>query len=301
MTLEALRQGGKAALARALAQMEADPDSDAVLALLDEAFANPKGYALGLTGPPGVGKSTLTGAFLRALRKTGQSVGVIAVDPSSRNSGGALLGDRTRIEHDPDDQQVFMRSMAARTRLGGVSDLTFPAMVLMRALFDVVIIETVGVGQSETDIADHADLIVFCAQPGSGDALQFMKAGVMEIPDHVLVTKGDMGRIAERAAVDLRGALSLTLRGTPPGVSVVSAETGQGIDAALGDIATLAGQIIDTERRSKQAEIWLRAQLREAGGDAAIRAFDLRSCSKEGVFSSRSRWSRRILAHFSIP
>ena len=136
-------------------------------------------------------------------------MGVIAVDPSSRRSGGALLGDRTRIETDPADPGVFVRSMAARRRLGGVADLTFPAAVLMRACFDWVIVETVGVGQSEVEIADCADLVVFCAQPGSGDALQFMKAGVMEMPDVVLVTKGDLGAPASRAAADVRGALSL--------------------------------------------------------------------------------------------
>ena len=154
------------------------------------ALAAPQGLALGLTGPPGVGKSTLINALLARLRARGESVAVIAVDPSSRRSGGALLGDRTRIETDPEDAGVFVRSMAARRRLGGLADITYPAMVLMRALFDLVIVETVGVGQSETEIADCADLVVFCAQPGSGDALQFMKAGVME---RGTVTRPDSG------------------------------------------------------------------------------------------------------------
>ena len=104
-----------------------------------------------------------------------------------------MLGDRTRLQHDPEDQGVFVRSMAARDRLGGLAELTIAAMVLLRAVYDVVILETVGVGQSETDVADSADTVVFCVQPGSGDSLQFMKAGIVEIPHLVVVTKADMG------------------------------------------------------------------------------------------------------------
>ena len=147
--LDALAAGGKAALARCLSALEATPDDLALATLLDAAFASPRGIVLGLTGPPGVGKSTLTNALVSGLRGRGLTVGIIAVDPSSRRSGGALLGDRTRIETDPDDPGIFLRSMAARRRLGGLADLTFPSVVLMRALFDVVFVETVGVGQSE--------------------------------------------------------------------------------------------------------------------------------------------------------
>ena len=125
---------------------------------------------IGLTGPPGVGKSTLVSALVRAWRARGRTVGVIAVDPSSRRTGGALLGDRTRIDVDPDDQGVFVRSMAARDRLGGLADLCAAATVLMRALYDVVLIETVGVGQSETEIADLADTVVFASSPARATA-----------------------------------------------------------------------------------------------------------------------------------
>src|SRR5205807_10669515 len=126
----------------------------------------------------------------------GRSVAVIAVDPSSRRTGGALLGDRMRLRTDPDDPGVFVRSMAARDRFGGLAALTVSAMVVMRALFDVVVIETVGVGQSETDIAGAADTVILCLQPGSGDSLQFMKAGIVEIPQILLVTIADTGASA---------------------------------------------------------------------------------------------------------
>ena len=208
--LHDLRRGGKPALATTLAALETNPDDVDLTTLLTEAYLAPLGQVIGLTGPPGVGKSTLAGALINAYRKQGKRVGVIAVDPSSRRSGGALLGDRTRLRTDPEDQDVFIRSMAARDQLGGLAEITYGAMVLMRALYDVVLVETVGVGQSETDIAMAADTVVFCVQPGSGDSLQFMKAGIVEIPDVVVVTKGDMGHAAIRAKADVKGALGMS-------------------------------------------------------------------------------------------
>jgi LAO/AO transport system kinase len=144
-------------------------------------------------------------------------------------------------------------------------------MVLMRALFDVVIVETVGVGQSETEIADCADIVVFCAQPGSGDALQYMKAGVMEVPDVVLVTKGDLGAAARRAAADVRGALSLAADDRPPAdVAIVSAQTGKGLDAALDLIAARAARTAASgglaARRREQGRAWAESRLGESFG-----------------------------------
>ena len=235
--LSAVQSGGKAALARGLAQLEARPDAPDTQALLDAAWAAPRGHALGLTGPPGVGKSTLIDALIRAARAQGLTVGVIAVDPSSRASRGALLGDRTRLTVDPEDNGVFVRSMAARDRLGGLAEITWPALVLMRAVYDLVIVETVGVGQSETEVVDIADTVMLCAQPGAGDALQFMKAGIMEIPDIVVVTKGDMGQVAQRALADLKGALSLVAPGhAEVPVLLCAASRGEGIDALIAAV-----------------------------------------------------------------
>ena len=194
MTLSALRQGRQAGAGRrARPSWSAIPTAPAAQALLDAAWREPRAHVVGITGPPGVGKSSLCAALVAAWRKAGQTVGVIAVDPSSKASGGALLGDRVRIVHDSADEGVFVRSMAARDRLGGLADQTLAAMVVMRALFDRVLIETVGVGQSETDVAGVADTVVFCVQPGSGDSLQFMKAGIVEIPHVIVVTKADLG------------------------------------------------------------------------------------------------------------
>lgn len=278
LTLATLASGGKPALARALARLERSPKSPDVLALLAEAEVAPRGQTVGLTGPPGVGKSTLTGAVIGACRAAGNSVGVIAVDPSSRRSGGALLGDRVRLASKADDAGLFIRSMAARDRLGGLADQTVAAMVLMRALFDRVLIETVGVGQSETDVAGVVDTVVFCVQPGSGNSLQFMKAGIVEIPHVAVVTKADVGAAARRALADLRGALGLSE--TEDGWSVealaVSAETRQGLPdlvAALERHYTWLEQNGRLEaRRHAQAEGWLANSLRERFGTAGLEA-----------------------------
>ena len=282
ITLADLKGGGKAALARALAAIEQAPEAPANLALLDAAYAAPQAQVIGVTGPPGVGKSTLLGRLIARYREAGQRVGVIAVDPSSRRSGGALLGDRIRLVTDPADEGVFVRSMAARDRLGGLADLTVGAMVLLRAVYDRVLIETVGVGQSETDVASVADTVVFCVQPGSGDALQFMKAGIVEIPHIAVVTKADIGASASRALADLKGALSLGSASENPdswpvSTFAVSAMSGDGMDAfaeALDARAAwldTAGRL--TEARQAQAGLWLRESLRDRfGRDGLARA-----------------------------
>lgn len=272
MTLDQIRAGGKRALALALVEVETRPDAPETAALLDEAWAAPTGTVLGLTGPPGVGKSTLTDALIRAWRSRGKTIAVIAVDPSSTRTGGALLGDRTRLTNDPTDQGVFVRSMAARDQLGGVAEITFSAAVLLRALYDLVIVETVGVGQSETEIAGIADITAFLAQPGSGDSLQYMKAGIMEVPDLVVVTKADLGAIARRTVSDLRGALSLT-----PGrdVSVVpcAAATGQGVNEVLHEICTLITTLEPRfgETRESQVKEWAKQRIQRRFGTEGVR------------------------------
>jgi LAO/AO transport system kinase len=167
----------------------------------------PRGHIIGVTGPPGAGKSMLLSALLGAWRKRGLTVAMLAVDPSSRRSGGSLLGDRARIEFDPTDACVFIRSTAAGDRLGGLAPATRAAAQALAAAFDVVVIETVGVGQAETDIAEVADTVAVVIQPGSGDVLQFFKAGIMEIPDVLVVTKADLGNLAERTRDELSAAL----------------------------------------------------------------------------------------------
>jgi LAO/AO transport system kinase len=164
-------------------------------------------HVVGVTGPPGAGKSTLLSQLVAAWRARERSVAVLAVDPSSKRSGGALLGDRARIAVDPRDEQIFIRSMAAAGRLGGLAPATRAAAHALAAAFDVVVIETVGVGQSETEVAEVADSVAVVVQPGGGDVLQFLKSGIMEIPDVLVVTKADLGKVALRSRRDLNAAL----------------------------------------------------------------------------------------------
>jgi LAO/AO transport system kinase len=187
-------------------------------------------HVVGVTGPPGAGKSSLLSELVRAWRDGGRSVAVLAVDPTSKRSGGSLLGDRARIAFDPHDDSVFIRSTAAGDRLGGLAPATRAAAQALAAAFDVVVIETVGVGQSETEVAEVADTVVVIVQPGSGDVLQFLKAGIMEIPDVLVVTKADLGDIALRARRDLSAALrSVGSRDTQV-VAVSSLAPPQGIE-----------------------------------------------------------------------
>jgi LAO/AO transport system kinase len=194
------------------------------------------GHVIGVTGPPGVGKSTLLSRLLTAWRGCGRSVAVLAVDPSSRRSGGALLGDRARLDVDPRDRSLFVRSTAAADRLGGLAPATRAAATALAVAFDVVVIETVGVGQSETEVAEVADTVVVIVQPGSGDVLQFLKAGIMEVPDVLVVTKADLGRVATRALSDLRAALRSLGAGDTAVVPVSAVPPPSGIDELLSAI-----------------------------------------------------------------
>jgi LAO/AO transport system kinase len=238
--VEHVLKGDTAALARALDCVEDERPGAlelqrALLAAL--AHATPEAHAvIGFTGPPGVGKSTLAGALLRQWLGRGLGVGMTAIDPSSRRSGGALLGDRARLRLEP-GERAFVRSMAARDRLGGLAPATRAAALVLRAAFERTLVETVGVGQSEVDVGSVADLVVLVLQPGAGDTLQFMKAGILEIPDLIVVHKWDLGDVAQRTQADLDGTLALLPREADrpqPQVLGVSAQSGQGV-AALGE------------------------------------------------------------------
>ncbi|MEM6381182.1 MAG: ATP-binding cassette domain-containing protein [Pseudomonadota bacterium] len=265
-SLEMLGTGGKRAIARALSTLDRPTLREADAALLDAAFESQKGRVLGLTGPPGVGKSTLLQALIGAIRAKDQTLAVIAVDPSSHATGGALLGDRTRLSLDPEDGGLFVRSLAARDRLGGLSHHAIASTILLRALFDMVLVETVGIGQSEADIRLVADQSILCVQPGSGDALQFMKAGIMEWPDLICVTKSDMGRPARRAVADVEGALGLASHAnTPPTVLAVSAKTGEGMDALVAHALALP-----VHRRADQAQLIVNDAIRHRFGTDGV-------------------------------
>lgn len=251
------------------------------------------GQVIGVTGPPGVGKSSLLSRLVAAWREQDRSVAVLAVDPTSRRSGGALLGDRARIDVDPSDPGVFVRSTAAGDRLGGLAPATRAAAAALSAAFDVVVIETVGVGQSETEVADVADTVAVVVQPASGDVLQFLKAGIMEVPDVLVVTKSDLGRIATRAVADLRAALRSL--GTPDTavVAVSSTSPPSGIDELV--------EALDAHRASLDlASTRLRARRMHALADFAAEHGE-RGLRAIGGRREAERWLRETDPGLDVP
>jgi LAO/AO transport system kinase len=229
-------------------------------------------HIVGITGPPGVGKSSLLSRLVGEWRGHGRSVAVLAVDPSSRRSGGSLLGDRARIKPEPGDAAVFIRSTAAGDRLGGLAPATRAAAGTLAAAFDVVVIETVGVGQSETEVADVADTVAVVVQPGSGDVLQFLKSGIMEIPDVLVVNKADLGQVATRAVSDLRAALRSLGSSDTDVLSVSSLPPGSGI-TELADTLDRHRETLDlTGRRVRSRRMHALADFVSEHGERGLRA-----------------------------
>jgi len=229
-------------------------------------------HLVGLTGPPGAGKSTLLSALLNEWRGRGLTVAVLAVDPSSRRSGGSLLGDRARIEHDPGDDGVLIRSTAAGGRLGGLAAPTREAAQALAAAFDVVVVETVGVGQSETDVEEVCDTIVVVVQPGSGDTLQFIKAGIMEVPDVLVVTKADLGDVALRARRDLSQAARAIGSRDVPVLAVSSLSPPSGISELADALAAHRESLDLPTRRLRSRRLMALGELIAQHGEAALRA-----------------------------
>jgi len=281
----ALVEGARAGEARAVARLiSLVEDASPALREVAAALAPHTGSAqvLGLTGSPGVGKSTTTTALVRALRAQGKRVGVLAVDPSSPFSGGALLGDRVRMQDHAGDPGVYIRSMASRGHLGGLSWATPQALrVLDAAGCDVVLVETVGVGQSELEIASLADTTLVLVAPGMGDGIQAAKAGILEVADVFVVNKADRDG-ADQTVRDLRYMLSLGGRHSEPGhwrppivKTVAARETDNGVDEVLEKVAahrewlgsTGEGHRRRTERAAREIEAIALAALRERMGD----------------------------------
>ena len=247
---------------------------------------------VGLTGPPGAGKSTLLDALTRHLRARGDRIGIVAVDPSSQRSGGALLGDRIRVRAGARDDGVFFRSMAARERLGGLAAATRASVDILEAAYDWVFVETVGVGQSETDVVHLADTLVYVAQPGAGDLLQYMKAGIVELPDAFVVNKADTGKPAAQTASELRSGIALAPRddsGWDPPVLLTSARDGTGIAELCATLeehrAAMAGEPC-AQRRLRGRNHFLREELLRRYGCFGLAAYGGRDRLDESLAES---------------
>src|SRR4051795_10003876 len=267
-----LREGDRSAAPAALNVIENRADRDATRALLAELSpaalgGEPGAHLIGITGPPGAGKSSLLSALVTEWRGRGRTVAVLAVDPSSKRSGGSLLGDRARIDHDPKDDGVLIRSTAAGGRLGGLAPPTREAAQALAAAFDVVVVETVGVGQSETDVEEVSDTVAVVVQPASGDTLQFLKAGIMEVPDVLVVTKADLGQPARSAQRDLAAALrSLGKRDTPV-VAVSSVPPPKGIDELVQALDAHRAALDLPQRRARAGRLAALAEFTAERGE----------------------------------
>ena len=211
--VEGIIRGERASLAAALNLLDdrraaaRNEAAELLCRLQAEAATTEAGRLIGITGPPGAGKSSLSAALIKVWRRRGLRIGVLAVDPSSPISGGALLGDRLRMKTAGSDDNVFVRSLACRGDFGGLSAEAWPMAQVMLAGFDITLVETVGVGQREIDVSGMCDTTCYVAQPGSGDSIQFLKAGILEVPQVLVVNKEDMGDVARRTLSELSGAL----------------------------------------------------------------------------------------------
>ena len=298
-----VRAGDRIALARAITLVESsDPLAhDLVRDLYPETG---RAYSVGITGPPGVGKSSLIGALLRHVRGLERTVGVVSVDPSSPFSQGALLGDRIRLADHFLDPGVFIRSMGTRGHLGGVAEATLQAMLILDAAGkDVVFVETVGTGQSEIEVIGVADTVVLVLMPGSGDSIQALKAGIMEIPDVIAINKMDHPA-AKTMLTEVRSVLSLD-RDRPWKVPIVLTEAhrGENVPELWGKVEEhrafleREGGLEERRRRNLAAEVFAvasaraRAHLERAvGSDPELQRL-LDDVQARG--SIRSRRSRR--------
>jgi LAO/AO transport system kinase len=267
--LEPLLAGDRRALAQAITLIEstrADHRERADALLAEVLPHSGKSVRLGITGVPGVGKSTLIERFGLSLLERGRSLAVLAIDPSSKRGGGSILGDKTRMEELSRQMAAFIRPSPAGATLGGVARRTREAMLLVEAAgFDTVIVETVGVGQSETAASDMVDMFIVLLLPGGGDDLQGIKRGVIELADLIVVNKadGDLKAAAQRSAADYQHALRMLrspTAGWTPEVSTCSAQTGDGV-VDIWDVVERFNQAVGPQgiarRRAEQARAWM--------------------------------------------
>ncbi len=262
--------GSPQAVARVISLVE-DGSSEGYALLRQLHPRTGRGYTVGITGPPGAGKSTIVDSLTRTLRTQGKRVAVVAVDPTSPFTGGALLGDRIRMQDHATDPGVFIRSMATRGSLGGLAPATSDVVRILDAMgYDVIFIETVGTGQAEVDVVRAADTVVIVLVPGLGDAVQTMKAGIMEIGEVFVINKADQGD-ADRTLTDVKMMLGLNPKPDdwkPPVLKAV-ATSGEGIAELL--------EAIGAHRRWQEQHGHIERRRRARRRDEIVRLVELRT------------------------
>lgn len=287
-------QGDKFSIAKLVSYFESAKISDRQFcveldARLDETAAR-RGIIVGLTGAPGAGKSTLIQHLVDALllQKTKWRIAVVAVDPSSPVSGGALLGDRTRVNFG-ENERTYFRSQASDLDLGGIGRNTFRVCRLLRRLFDLVLVESVGVGQSEIEIARLADVTLLALQPFSGDHIQFMKSGIMEIPQAFVITKCDAEDLAQKSLYQLQSSLDFMQRidakTKPPAIFQTSSVRKSGFDALAAFVA--AAQNLDVAGETAREDYFLKKEIRHYYGEFGLRAMATYVQTAAGRFEKR--------------
>ena len=282
--LEAAITGDVRALGKALSVIEdGTPELNELLAGLPDSGS---ALLIGVTGPPGVGKSTTTGALISEYRQQGLRVAVLAVDPSSPVTGGALLGDRIRMQEHALDEGVFIRSMSSRGQLGGLSSATQAAAKVLDAVgFDVIIVETVGVGQSEVDVVNAVDTVVLVLAPGAGDGVQAAKAGILEIADIYVVNKADRDG-AEGVVRELRSMIGLgsqTQTTWTPEIVTTTATTGQGLSDLVKAISSHHDWAVASGDRVLRSVERAKLNLRRAVLDSVADQLNLNSSSFDSL------------------
>ena len=261
--IERALAGDARSLARLLSRVEMQNDESAEL--MKRIYPHTgRAHTIGITGSPGSGKSTLTARLIAAYRAQGKKVGIVAVDPSSPYTGGAILGDRLRMQEHALDEGVFIRSMGSRGNLGGLSGATHEASLILDACgYEIIIIETVGVGQSEVDVVKISDTVCLVLVPGMGDDVQIMKAGIMEIADVFVVNKSDREG-AEKVAADVKVMLDLIPeRSWRPPVSLTSAEFGRGIEDVTRNIDAHRIYLEESEYGKERRMVKIAAEIKD--------------------------------------
>jgi LAO/AO transport system kinase len=294
--VEGVRRGDVRAVARAISVVEDDrPEAPALLAAL---FPHAGGaLVIGVTGPPGAGKSTLVDGMTAHLRRQGKTVGIVAVDPTSPFSGGAILGDRIRMQAHAVDDGVFIRSMATRGHLGGLAFATDHVLTVLSASGkDVLLVETVGVGQDEVDIVGTADVSVVVLVPGLGDEVQALKAGIMEIADVFVVNKADRDG-AERVVAEIESMLSLATHedGSRPEIVKTVAPADEGVDRVLEAVEAFRARADASGLLARKRRAHLRRQLEETIGERLRRVARDRALGAEGLERMVDRLEAREL------